>query len=108
MEQRRRDIRSHIPAGDSIVRTRQPVGPWIQERNPGRAALGGSGFEVLQPPQELLASMPQRNTEHAATGQENRLQLTRDELSFVRHFLSLSSSSLAVATTRSGSKPNFL
>src|SRR4029077_13671202 len=71
-------------------------------------ASASGPFAGLQPPQEFLAPIPQRKTEHAATGHENRLQLSRDQFAFVGHILCSAEELFRCYHDAVGLEPEFL
>jgi hypothetical protein len=98
MEERRRGIELHIPPRRAVARLRKAVRPGVEERDPGGASLRGGGFEVLHAPQNFHAPVAKRGAEHPAAGQEDRLEIARDEgASFSSHGARPSSMSTAGA-----------
>lgn len=63
----------------AIARTSESIRPRVKKRDPGRAPLRGSSVEIVYPPQYLHTTMTKRSAEHAVTGQEDSLEITRDE-----------------------------
>jgi hypothetical protein len=53
MQEWRRRIEHHLLPRNAIARTGETVRPGVTERDPGSAALGRGGFEVLHTPQKL-------------------------------------------------------
>ena len=51
----------------------------MKERDSSGTALRRGAIKVLHPPEDLYASMTKRRAEHPVTGQENGLEIARDE-----------------------------
>jgi hypothetical protein len=72
-------IEIHLLPGGAIAEPCQAVRPRVEKRDSGSAPVHGGGIEVLHAPQHLYSPMTKRSAEHAVAGQENSLEIARDE-----------------------------
>ena len=79
MKKWRRQIKNNPSPQNAIPGLGQPIRPWIEKRDSGGASSSRGCFEVFHASEKFHALMTKRSTEHSASGEKNRLEITRDE-----------------------------
>ncbi len=79
VEERRRRIKRHLPACGAVAVTREAVRPRMEEWDPGGAPLRGHSLEIFYASEDLRAPVAKRGPDHPVAGQEDSLEIARDD-----------------------------
>ena len=79
VHERRGRIEGDLGPGHAIPESAETIRPRMEDGDARRASLGGRGFEIVHPPQELDTLVTKGGAEHAVAGKEDRLKIARDQ-----------------------------